>query len=360
MANKNYHYINLFYYLYILLVFKIIFPSLFSSYECDFESPFLYNGDCISSCSPDYIENGICEVSNEKIKTQWFNNIKSFYNYNNNNEIMYDYVDICTTTNENLVLLGSSSIEEYKGNRILYILKENGRGFFMNDNNETPFHLFQTSLEMKTNGKIYSIKLNTNDDKEYIISISPNNIFEIYDIYNNGYNSIPLTTLFGKEYYYQDISAFIESGNNYFFGFIGKYGNNYHFYINKLSFSSIDLDKYSPIISSKSCDSSSSKIVSCYQTELKYIICFYQNYLNIYNVIAYDENTLNVLKEETIYDKGQNVDYFFKCVHFVREVGAFCFYSHEDNCFIFKFKSFNNFYLAFENYYQRDNMKTMI
>ena len=90
------------------------------------------------------------------------------------------------TTNENLVLLASSNSDDYKGNRLFYIIKSNGRGFFID---ESPFYLFETEFNKKTNGFIFPIKLNnTNVNKEYILSISSNNILEIYDINGDSQN----------------------------------------------------------------------------------------------------------------------------------------------------------------------------
>ena len=84
----------------------------------------------------------------------------------------------------------------------------------------------------------------------------------------------------------------------------------------------------------------------------KYIIYFYQNYLYAYKAIAYDDN-LNILKDDNIYEDGQDENYFFKCVHFIEEVGVFGFFNPEDNLFTFKFKLFNND-KQFEDYYSQE------
>ena len=352
-SEKKFHYFDSFLYLNILIFFKIIVLTN----QCSFEAPFLYQSNCLNQddCPYEYIENGICEIDNNLIKTQWLNNIITFNN-DNNNGIKYYYVDICTTTDGNLVLLSSSSIEEYKGNRIFYIIKEDGRGYFINnENDESPFYLYETFLDFKTNGNIFSIKLNNNNnDKEYIISISPNNFFEIYDINNKIYYNNTFDKLFGIDSY-QNISAYIGSENNYYLSFIGKSGFYNHFYINKLNFSSIEIDNSSPNIINKYYLSSNSKIVSCYKTELKYIVCFYQTENYIYRIIAFDQN-LKFLNYENICEEMQEEAYFFKCVHYIGEAGAFGFYNRENGFFTFKFKLLNNDKQIINYYSEIDNI----
>ena len=191
LSKKKHNYFYLFFYLYILIVLNFIVPLLLLPNECDIETPFLYKGKCTSAinCPPDYIENGTCEINNEIIKVQWLNNIIHFNNYNDI-KIKSDYADIITTSNGNLILLTSSSVDQHNGKRLFYILKKDGRGYFINENGETPFYLVENLLDIKNNGNNYSIKLNnTNEDKEYITSISSNNNLDIYDFNGRIYYS---------------------------------------------------------------------------------------------------------------------------------------------------------------------------
>ena len=356
LSKKKHNYFYLFFYLYILIVLNLIVPLLLSPNECDIETPFLYKGKCTSAinCPPDYIENGTCEINNEIIKVQWLNNIIHFNNYNDI-KIKSDYADIITTSNGNLVLLTSGWVDQHNGKRLFYILKKDGKGYFINENDETPFYLVENLLDIKNNGNFYSIKLNnTNEDKEYIISISSNNNLDIYDFNGRIYYSKSLNELYSRDYYYQDISTFVESEKNYFFGFIGKNEDKYSFIINKLNFNSTDMNNISPIISYNNYKSSNSRIVSCYKTEQKYIICFYQNENYIYEIIVFNEN-LDLITNDGIYQEKKRDNYFFKCVHFFKEVGVFSFFNSEDRLFIFKFKLLTN-NKKFINYYsQRDN-----
>ena len=338
VINKKNKYLYLFINFNILNIFKILFPLFTYSNECEISTPFSFNNSCIETCSADDIENHICTINNTIIKDQWLNNIIPLKNIND--DILYDYVDISMTTNENLVLLASSNSDDYKGNRLFYIIKSNGRGFFID---ESPFYLFETEFNKKTNGFIFPIKLNnTNVNKEYILSISSNNILEIYDINGDSQNfySRSLNEIYNRDYLYieNSLSTFVEIDKNYYLGFIGKYGSGYNFYMNKLSFSSVEINNYSPLISYEIFpNSEESYLVSCYKTISNYIICFYQDYSSHYIAIALDE-LLDKKGEVKILEHG-STKYFFKCTHFFEETGVFSYF-RLGKIFL-KFKSFN-------------------
>ena len=342
LSLKNLHLFEISY-LDFLVIFQIFFPSFIFAYECDFQTPFFYEGGCVSFCYPNDLESHICEVNNTLIKDQWLNNIITFININ---EVTYHLSDFCLTTKEELILLLSSNDEDFEGNRLFYNIKNNGRGFFSNGTDDTPLYLFQTTLNSKEETIIFPFKLNnTNDNKEYILAISSTNIFEIYDINENKrYFTKTFNDLYNKGIIYKEssIPTYIESGNNYYLGNLGQWrgSSGYSFYINKLSFNSLEADKFHPLIKYKSIDvDEDSYIVSCYKTEITrtYIICFYHEYSGNYKAIAFDEN-LEKLGEETIKEWG-NSNYFFKCVHFFDEVGVFGYF--ENYQFNFKFKLFN-------------------
>ena len=250
------------------------------------------------------------------------------------------------TKNGNLILLASTNSDDYAGNRLFYIIKSNGRGNFING----PFYFFETGFNKKTNGIIIPIKLNnTNDDKEYILSISSNNNFELYDLNENrNVYTKSLHDIYNRDYVYTEgsISTYVELDKNYFFGFIGKYGSNYNFYINKLSFISLEINSYSPLISYKIySNSDESYVVSCYKTVSNYIICYYQDYSSYYITIAFNE--LLDKKGENIILEHAYSNYFFKCIHFFEDTGAFSFFHKRK--FYLKFKSFNG--TTFSDFY---------
>ena len=75
-----------------IVIFNMITLSLISSNECDYENPFFTEDeqDCVTAekCPPENINSGICQITNEIVKIQWFNNIIYFsdlYNFSDYN-----------------------------------------------------------------------------------------------------------------------------------------------------------------------------------------------------------------------------------------------------------------------------------
>ena len=165
----------------IFIILNIIIPSISTSYMCGYYTPFLLhpNETCKTAedCPSDYIESGKCDISNETVKIQFFNNMISL-NYSNATLINFD---VLTTLNGNLVFLGSTPDSQFQDKRIFYILNKNGRGYFTNNitNEQKIIYIFEDLSTEKNHGNLFSFKI---DNTEYIWNISPNNIIEKYDI----------------------------------------------------------------------------------------------------------------------------------------------------------------------------------
>ena len=114
---------------------------------------------------------------------------------------------------------------------------------------------------------------------------------------------------------------------------------NDYFLLYKLAFNTIDIANNSPIIKIKKLKSFYETIVSCFESENNYIICFYHATLTNYSIIVLD-NELNEIKNKTIapvYIRG----IFYKCVHFKGNAGAFLYYDSDSNIIV-EFKEYNN------------------
>ena len=175
--SKKFH---LFLFLKFLFILEIIIPSLSSSYQCDSYAPFLFqNESCVTSygCPIEYLASGICEISNETVKIQYFNNML----YLNFTDAKLTNFDIHTTPNGNLIFLGSSPESEYKDKRVFYVLNKNGRGYFTDQitNEENAISIFEDLSSSINYGNLFSIRI---DNKEYIWIISENSKIEIYDL----------------------------------------------------------------------------------------------------------------------------------------------------------------------------------
>ena len=92
-------------------------------YYDDKNLPFLSGGVCISSCSLEDLRNETCIIDNEIIKTQWINNIIYI------SENGFNYINIVTTQNNDLIILNSSYPNS--NTRILYGITKEGIDILM-------------------------------------------------------------------------------------------------------------------------------------------------------------------------------------------------------------------------------------
>ena len=114
-----------------------------------------------------------------------------------------------------------------------------------------------------------------------------------------------------------------------------KAKNIYNFILQKFVINSIvSLENDSNILKSTSLELNDLvNMVSCFETSLKNIVCFYSNFTKIdniwypkYIIIAYDNNLLekNIIKEISPIDKY--IQIFLKCLHYKDEAGIFFYY----------------------------------
>ena len=276
-------------------------------------------------------------------------------------EINYAYANVAISENNNLYFMTSNYPE---GNiRKFYLLNNQGHSL----NNENPFLSLQIA-DSNTVGRfesqIFIMKLyESNDDKEYVVSISKaaQNI-EIYD-FNQNQNHFyikQLVNAFGIPYQnYQLMGAHFklklaekENKNSYLISFTACKGDNCneeqtHVYLFKTNFTSLHIDteieslKY---ISTKF-PSSPSKVVSCYETDNNFLICFYQNTLFEYAMIVLDysftiKTQLKIADGYSLGKQENEDDWFFKCIHFFDEIGVFGYFIN--SVFQFEFKEYIN------------------
>ena len=108
--------------IFIIEIFNIL------SEECDKSIPFRRNGACSSQgCSEEEFQSNNCYIDNSIINTQYFNNIILI------SEIGFNFVDIVTTSNEDLIIITNTDSfdEENKFKRNFYGLKNNGHKYYI-------------------------------------------------------------------------------------------------------------------------------------------------------------------------------------------------------------------------------------
>ena len=342
---NNISFRNSFYFsLRLFLIFSLIDSTL---NLCDRETPILLNnGTCVSiPCLSNQSSLGECTVNNDIIKTQWLNNIIILGNAQSN------YIKFAEYSNEDLVIL----VEDDAGSvyRFFYGLKQNGRPLFTDLNNdETPYKLVTATNGNNdhTERDVCIITTNSNK-KEYVINIAKGNSYvELFDFETGEIYTKLVTEFIGKSIFSTIGTAINTKKDNEFYFLHGslainsdsatKNNNPTAFTLRKFYFNTKEsIENDSDIIKFYSNDFPSFlDVISCYETSLKNIVCFYCNktkidskWIKSYYIIAFDDNLL----EKNITEKLNNPEIFyqifFKCIHYKDEAGAFVFYTPDEN-----------------------------
>ena len=349
--NKNKKYVSLKTLFEMILIIKIVNYAVMS--ECgERENPFKKGSQCVSSCTTDEISNNECIVKNDIIAKQWLNNIIYL------DEIDYRYTNIVTSEKNNLYLMTSTFPES--NSRIFYLLNSGGYSLVSNENQFLNIELEDSSISGRFESTLFEMKFYESvDDKEYLVSISKSaQYMEIYDFLDNKRYFEKVVDIFGlsnNNYQYIGVTLKLklpskENKNSYLISFLGTESDTNgdeipYVYLFITRFSSIDIKNHHPTLIPKKFSSSLSKVVSCYETGKNFLICFYQNpafeYIMIVFDYEFDEKTHLKIADGYSGGKQENEDdWFFKCVHFFDEVGAFGYF--KGSVFHFEFKEYIN------------------
>ena len=326
-------------------IFSLKYFALFSivqqclSSECNYTYPIKKNDRCIEGeCTSNEFNSKICTVENDIIKNQWLTSMIQF------SGIGYDYTMIETTPKGDLIA-GSTKYSQTL--KYYYGLKKNGRPYFVNSGQETPFATTDSSTK-RLEGNIFGIKINgTDNDKEYIIAFgNGEGYFELYDFKDNDYliHKVEGKTFFNTGYNYFRIAAIFKmktEDDYYIIGIMAQTKPSYvcNFVLMKLLFNSINIESNNPITKTETLQSDDKKsyMSSCFESENNYIICFYKDDSNNYIMVVYNQK-LELQKSDVITSTSNDGDHFFKCVHFTEDTGAFLFY--DTNFISVKFKKY--------------------
>ena len=285
-------------------LFVNIFLQIIKSYnmiDCDNRAiPFEKGGNCVEICTTEEINTGTCKIQNEIIKVQWLNNNILYLGPPGNK-----YINIAVT--ENNKLCGMTSGYPENNTRYVFILGEDGNGFFStNENTKTPYSTTNT-YDSETKGRfestLFTIKLySITDYRDYLITIpKADQKVEIYDFYSGNIYMKYITNIFGQlcdVFAYSIAHLKLLSNENTNIYLIGLLATEYpaqdvqdrYFYLRKVKFNTLDIGTTNPEYSEQKVLCSYTAIVSCYQDSNTYIVCFFKNSTNKYIMIVYSEN----------------------------------------------------------------------
>ena len=337
---------------FIFILFHIHFSI--SIEECDIDFPIFKDGTCqLTNCTDDEFKNETCIIKNEIMKTQWITDIKNYA------EIANQYSNIILTESGDLI----SIISAYPETTVRYFfgIKKNGRAYFSDNKMTHEISISCTASGTGSCGRFESILFETIiGGQSYFVSIgkTPQNL-EIYDLKNDKSYYISLSNLF-SEIINNFVNTIIKIDNTTFiYGYIAtnfSYTTQINFYLSKLDFSNFNINNNNPPTNTnkKNFLSADAKIVSCFKTDNKIIICFYETNGNKYRIVVFDIN-VNQLNTQLDFDaNGRDVSDFYKCTHFIGEAGAFAYFSGD--YVVIYFKKYNSSNQNINNYFSSDNI----
>ena len=349
---------NLIFLFFNVFIFLLKFKKIVLEY-CPYDRPLLRGTQCYDLCSSYQFQNG-CAPNNSLVITQWLNNIMPASDAN------YGNPDITLMPNGDLII-GSNNPSIF--DRHFYGIKKNGRPYFKDKTNniETSYYSI-TCQKTKQESFKFGIKINGKENEnEYLISIAKDNSYylELYDFENDNIYQLSPQTFF-KNHQVYNARAFvinnISDSNNYYFilginGFFYSVSQSPFFLLIKMSFQSKDIINYNPVLNITRKECSRTRISSCFETNNKFIICFYQDASRHYIIRVYDHN-LDDKTNENIADGFENEFNFYKSVHFHGEAGAFGYYYNTgtENHLYIQFKYYNNSTNTILPYFNSNNL----
>ena len=303
--------------------------------SCPKDSPFLKDEVCLSCCTNDEINNKICIIDNEIMKTQFINKI----NYLSGNG--YNYLNMAVTQNQDLLILISSFPES--NTRILFGITNEGRGYF-NEDKKCSIAINDRTVTGKFESEIFVFKLQDKSTKEYLLSFGKTpQYIEFYDISSKKIiNFYSINTFFYELYdVRQLVGAYFKITTNdknyYLIGLLSTKYNDQGKGTPILSLMKFSIKSISAFNNAITKDLNTkievnvydSRVVSCYELSTFYISCFYKNERNKYTMGVFSSD-LKVQASSELASADKNDLKFFKCAHFFGDTGAFIYYSNNN------------------------------
>ena len=253
-------------------------------------------------------------------------------------EETYRYFQFSTNLNGDMIIdLSSDSTDSSIFTvRKFYGLKNNGRFYFTQNNEETPFFSLTSTITTyrKVNSVSYFIQLSGDNyyGKECIFSLSKgSSVVDLYDLDNNQITS-SLSLLFSRKNIASIVNVFFKSkyrpDSKYYY--ILAYSTNQNpnkFFVRREYFESTaiqyihDSNYNGPLINNDN-------IVSCFETAEYNIVCLYQNSNNKLEIYGYAQPTDQGITQQDLVNSAiaESAEIFFKCIHHKDEIGVFMYY----------------------------------
>ena len=301
--------------------------------ECPRDTPIRIGEECLSTyCSKLNLEQGICSISNQIIKTQFLNNIILVGDKD------FRFLKFMTSSNGEL-LLSISSCPKNKI-RIYYGIDLNGLPIFKDSSGNNVYTIKKIikrndpSIERyESQAGLIKINGDSNNNKEYFINLGKSKTYiEIFDYIDYNNNLIEMaynqTINVNIKSYFGSFFNIIESNINY--NILAIISSDNKFLIMKLKFEYLSNGKIKCTkITEKPFDAYDSRIVTCYNNE-NIIVCAYVSTTTKYKIIVLDFS-FNNKKNVELQIISQLSTSFHKLIHLKGEIGLFSYYQGIEN-----------------------------
>ena len=349
---------------FLIFIFIDIYFEIINSNECPRETPLLDHTS--QECTYEQYVEGVYEISNSIIKTQWLNQINQL----GEQGFWYFGIDISSKGD---IIIQSFIYDGINVNqkRYLYGIKNNGRSLFYLENSFTN----QISINSNTNyqkfeSEFLRIKLINDDENDYYLSpCFENNTIEIIDLYNNRIIGVPQAIIFGNVLIATKINSIFElnqNPKNYLFCFIGN-NSPYYIVFQKLRFINVDISQSNnyEIVSSSQLKEElkvhKSLQITCIEISKYNIIqCFYINSTNYLTIGLFNEDSYDIIQSEIVeetYINETDIDclecnFYYQCIHLKNEISILGYTlgaNNHDAIYIqLKLIIYNNYYSIYE------------
>ena len=301
------------------------------------------NNSCVLKyCEEKDFKNNICIKDNDIIRKQWLNNIITF------GPTDCRFSKIAKYSNGDILALTIIDTE-YTYFPYFYGLKNNGRPLFIKNNTENPYYPLNDEINENDyipfyyyEGEVLIIKIGENLE-EYLLNINCYySEIELYDFKENSFYFKVINDKYSYGYNYRGPFFNLKDSNNFFYG--GIYRNlvsqtSKYMFLVKISLTKTknsdgeDIYLFSLIKDVAEQNEIHGYMISCFETESKYIICFYMDSLTEkkYIISLYDENLNKKQNSVSITTKIISKDIFFICIHYEAEIGLFLYYDYIDD-----------------------------
>lgn len=262
------------------------------------------------------------------------NNITNIYSPFN----IVSYISSVTSKSDDLFIALNTELKDEK--RLIYAIKSDGSNFFEDIN--SPYKILIHNNNQDSN--IYPLlALLKKNNKQYLVEITFDSRFELYDYYNNVVYALGLFQVMrynSRIYKNTFISLDYYDNNDYILNaFVERAGDN-NFVIQKLYYNQIDISKKSINYEKDHNipDASKYSQVSCFEI-LNLIECLYVDEFSSYNIGIFNIIDLDLIFNVDLNNNIRAHELFSKCIHYKGNISAIIYFLNDNSKPILSFKN---------------------